>query len=174
MKIRIVRARGVTKYDVNSELEALKAQKVAEWRARGYPEGLIQMALELAESWTEGIVERWVPEEARREAVKEVYREGLEVADKWLKTMGEAAKAAVVVARAEEEIARLRERYQRKWLKKGYEPELVSMALTFAQEWIDSLVKAYAHDKYIRDYLMVTNYENALRAAEKWLSAMAS
>jgi len=94
MKIRIVRARGVTKYDVNSELEALKAQKVAEWRARGYPEHLIEMALELAEEWTENTVETWVPPEfpeAREAAIRRMYPKGLDIAERWLKRFAEAS-----------------------------------------------------------------------------------
>jgi len=78
---------------IDAGLEAMKEAKRREWRAKGYSEKLISMALELAEDWTYRMSEVFAPPELREAAVRYNFPKGLEVASRWIEVMGEAAKS---------------------------------------------------------------------------------
>ena len=87
LNAQVVGVRGI-----DAELERLKEAKKAEWRARGYSEGLINMATELAQDWAYRMSEVFAPPELREAAVRYNLPKGLEVADRWITAIGEAAK----------------------------------------------------------------------------------
>jgi hypothetical protein len=72
---------------VDSSLEAMKEAKRAEWRGKGYPEGLINMGLDLASEWAYSMSEAFAPPELREAAVRYNYPKGLEVAERWIRKM---------------------------------------------------------------------------------------
>lgn len=74
-------------YGVDGSLDAMKAQKTAEWKNRGYSDGMISMALELADEWTHSMSVTFAPPAAQEEAMRMNYPKGLEVADRWISKM---------------------------------------------------------------------------------------
>jgi len=78
-------------YEVDARLEEATRAKEREWRAKGYPPGLIAKALTLAREWTAGLVTsalyRGMPEEHRVAVLSSLYPVGLEAADRWITRM---------------------------------------------------------------------------------------
>ena len=79
---------------IDSDIERMKQEKISEWRKKGYREGLINMAIELAEDWAYKMSEVFAPPEFRSAAVKYNFPKALEVADRWIRVIGEAAKGS--------------------------------------------------------------------------------
>jgi hypothetical protein len=74
---------------IDAKFEPMRAKKVEEWKAKGYPLGLIEKALRWAEEWARGIARRFIrdPELAARVA-EMIYPEALAMSEKWLEAMG--------------------------------------------------------------------------------------
>jgi len=71
-------------HGVDSGLEAMKDAKRREWRQRGYPEKLINMAVTLADEWTASLTEAFTPPELRETMTRHLYPKGLETAERWI------------------------------------------------------------------------------------------
>jgi len=74
-------------HGVDGSLDAMKARKVEEWKARGYSQGMIDMALSLADDWALSMSTTFAPPEVRDAAMRMNYPKGLEVADRWISKM---------------------------------------------------------------------------------------
>jgi len=75
---------------VDRELEAMREAKKREWKAKGYPEGLVDKALILADRWVSSMAEAFAPPERRdiRETIiRGSYPKSLEVAENWITAM---------------------------------------------------------------------------------------
>ena len=81
--------------EVDMGLESLKEKYVSRWRAAGYSEGLIRMALDLAEEWTRSLAEAYFPGDPEMQKIfaRRNYEKGLKTADRWIRKIGEAVKA---------------------------------------------------------------------------------
>lgn len=77
---------------IDAKLETMKDEKRKEWRARGYSEGLIDKAMDLAQEWAYKMSEVFTPPELREAAVIHNLPKGLEVADRWITALGDAVK----------------------------------------------------------------------------------
>ena len=78
---------------VNSEIEKMREAKRIEWERKGYPPGLIDKALSLADGWVESMAGAFTPPnrpDIRKEIITSSYPKGLEVAEKWISTMHRA------------------------------------------------------------------------------------
>jgi len=96
---KILRERGLLKRwspevaiypPVDRELEAMREAKKREWKAKGYPEGLVDKALMLADRWVSSMAEAFAPPERRdvREAIiRGSYPKALEVGEAWIVAM---------------------------------------------------------------------------------------
>ena len=68
--------------------EAARQQKIAEWRAKGYPEALINKSLKWANEWAEGIAARFIKDLGMRAMVQEtLYPEALELSSRYIEAM---------------------------------------------------------------------------------------
>jgi len=74
-------------YGVDGSLDAMKARKTAEWKARGYSDAMITMALELADEWAHSMSTTFAPPAVLEEAMRMNYPKGLDVADRWISKM---------------------------------------------------------------------------------------
>jgi hypothetical protein len=73
---------------IDTRFEPLREKKVAEWRAKGYPPGLIEKGLLWAEEWARGIATRFVkPPELAARVAETIYPEALELSQKWIEAM---------------------------------------------------------------------------------------
>jgi hypothetical protein len=73
---------------IDARFEPIREKKVAEWRAKGYPPGLIEKALTWAEDWARGIARRFVkPPELAATVAESLYPEALELSEKWITAM---------------------------------------------------------------------------------------
>jgi len=75
---------------VDRELEMMREAKKREWKAKGYPEGLVEKALVLADRWVSSMAEAFAPPERRdvREAIiRGSYPKALEVGEAWIIAM---------------------------------------------------------------------------------------
>jgi hypothetical protein len=73
---------------IDARFEPLREKKVAEWRAKGYPPGLIEKGLLWAEEWARGIARRFVkPPELAARVAETIYPEALELSQKWIEAM---------------------------------------------------------------------------------------
>jgi len=75
---------------VDKELETMREAKKLEWKRKGYPEGLIDKALILADRWVSSMAEAFTPpgrEDIRREIIRASYPKALEVAERWITAM---------------------------------------------------------------------------------------
>ena len=80
-------------YPVNSEIEKMREAKRIEWQRKGYPPGLIDKALSLADGWIESMAGAFTPPgrpDIRKEIITSSYSKALEVADRWISTMHRA------------------------------------------------------------------------------------
>lgn len=70
---------------VDAKFEPLREGKRAEWRAKGYPEGMIEKALTWAEEYTIGMAAKITTDPALKFRVEqELYPKALEMSDKWI------------------------------------------------------------------------------------------
>jgi len=73
---------------IDARFEPIREKKVAEWKAKGYPPGLIEKALTWAEDWARGIARRFVkPPELAATVAESLYPEALELSEKWITAM---------------------------------------------------------------------------------------
>jgi len=75
---------------IDRELESMREAKKREWKAKGYPEGLVDKALMLADRWVSSMAEAFAPPERRdvREAIiRGSYPKALEVGEAWIVAM---------------------------------------------------------------------------------------
>ena len=75
--------------EVDAEIDRMKAEKTREWRARGYPERLIDMATRLSQEWVASMSKAFAPTmpEVQEAIVKATFPKALEVGSKWLEAM---------------------------------------------------------------------------------------
>jgi len=75
--------------EVDAEVERMKAEKVSEWRRRGYPEHLIDMASRLSQEWVVSMGKAFAPTmpEVQEAIVKATFPKALEVGDRWIREM---------------------------------------------------------------------------------------
>lgn len=68
--------------------ETARETKVAEWRAKGYPQGLIDKTLKWADEWARGIARRFIKDPVMQAHVAEtLYPEALELSTKFIEAM---------------------------------------------------------------------------------------
>jgi len=72
---------------VDSEIERMIEAKKSEWKAKGYREGLIDMAEQFARSWIAKMTEAFSPPELRQAVARYITPKALEAAESWLKAM---------------------------------------------------------------------------------------
>lgn len=79
---------------VDSQLERMREAKKQEWKAKGYPEGLIDKAVLLADRWISSMADAFSSgiEEPARTKVREAiilgsYGKALEVGEHWIRAM---------------------------------------------------------------------------------------
>jgi len=71
-------------------LESMREAKRREWLAKGYPEGLVDKALLLADRWVSSMASAFAPPERmdiRQEIIRASYPKALEVAEHWIQEM---------------------------------------------------------------------------------------
>jgi len=68
--------------------EAAREKKVAEWKAKGVEQGLIDKALLWSDNWARGVARRFIKDPAMQEVVAQsIYPEALELSDKYVTAM---------------------------------------------------------------------------------------
>jgi len=75
---------------VDRELEVMREAKKGEWKARGYPEGLIEKALLLADGWVSSLAATWAPPDRpdiREAIIRNAYPKALDVGQAWIVAM---------------------------------------------------------------------------------------
>jgi len=73
-----------------AENERAREKKVAEWRAKGHSQGLIDYSLKWADKWTRGIAKRFVKDpEMRAQVEKSLFPEALELSERFLEAMAQ-------------------------------------------------------------------------------------
>ena len=79
---------------VDSQIERMREAKKQEWKTKGYPEGLIEHALVLADRWISSMADAFSSgiEEPSRTNVREAiilgsYGKALEVGEHWITAM---------------------------------------------------------------------------------------
>ena len=73
---------------INSRYEKDREKKVAEWRAKGYPEALIEKTLKWADEWSKGMARRFVKDPVMRATVEEsIYPEALNLSERFIEAM---------------------------------------------------------------------------------------
>jgi len=68
----------------------MREAKRREWRAKGYPEGLIDHALMLADGWVSSMAATWAPPERpdiREAIIRNAYPKALSVGEAWIVAM---------------------------------------------------------------------------------------
>jgi len=74
---------------VDRELEAMREAKKREWKARGYPEALVEKALLLANGWISSLADAFGAgkPEVREAIIRGSYDKALAVAENWIVAM---------------------------------------------------------------------------------------
>jgi hypothetical protein len=73
---------------IDGRFEAIREKKIAEWKTRGYPEGLIEKALKWGDEWARGVARRFVRDPVLRAQVEEsLYPESLALSERWIEAM---------------------------------------------------------------------------------------
>jgi len=75
---------------VDRELEAMREAKKREWKAKGYPEGMVDKALMLADRWVSSMADAFAPPErmdVRQAIIRGSYGKALEVGEAWIVAM---------------------------------------------------------------------------------------
>jgi len=76
----------------DGRLEEMIRKAVEEWKAKGYRERLIRMAVEYAINWTDRMLRSpfyamFSPEEKKSRILYSLFEQGLKNAEEWLRTM---------------------------------------------------------------------------------------
>jgi len=74
---------------VDRELEAKREAKRREWKAKGYPDSLIEHALVLADGWVSSIADAFSAgkPEVREAIIRGSYDKALSVGENWITAM---------------------------------------------------------------------------------------
>lgn len=73
---------------IDGRYESAREKKVAEWKAKGYPEALIEKTLKWANEWARGIAARFIRDPVMRAQVEEsLYPQALELSEKFIEAM---------------------------------------------------------------------------------------
>ena len=75
---------------VDGQIKSLREAKYAEWKAKGYPEALIDKAFLLADRWVSSQAAAWAPPDrpdVQAAIIQSAYPKGLEVAESWIIAM---------------------------------------------------------------------------------------
>ena len=73
---------------IDGRYESSRERKVAEWRAQGYNEGLIEKTLKWTDGWVKGIARRFIRDSTLRAQVEAtLYPEALELSEKFIEAM---------------------------------------------------------------------------------------
>jgi len=74
---------------VDRELEAKREAKKREWKAKGYPDGLIEHALVLADGWISSLADTFSAgkPEVREAIIRGSYDKALSVGENWIQAM---------------------------------------------------------------------------------------
>lgn len=73
---------------LDGRFETARERKIAEWRAKGYPQGLIDKTLKWADEWARGIARRFIKDPAMQTTVAEtLYPEALELSERFIEAM---------------------------------------------------------------------------------------
>jgi len=75
---------------VDRELEAMREAKKREWKAKGYPEGLVEKALMLSDGWVSSLAATWAPPDRpdiREAIIRNAYPKALSVGEAWIVAM---------------------------------------------------------------------------------------
>jgi hypothetical protein len=74
---------------VDRELEAKREAKKREWKAKGYPDGLIEHALNLADGWISSLADTFGAGDprAREVIIRGSYDKALTVGENWIVAM---------------------------------------------------------------------------------------
>lgn len=79
--------------EIDAKFELLRETKRNEWKAKGYPEGMIEQGLSWAEEYTIGMATRITTDPVFRSRVEqELYPKALDMADKWIRGFLEFVK----------------------------------------------------------------------------------
>lgn len=73
---------------IDGRYESAREKKVAEWKAKGYPEALIGKTLKWADEWSKGIAARFIRDPVMRAQVEEsIYPQALELSSRFIEAM---------------------------------------------------------------------------------------
>lgn len=73
---------------INGRYESAREKKVADWKAKGYPEALIEKTLKWADEWSKGIAARFIRDPVMRAQVEEsIYPQALELSERFIEAM---------------------------------------------------------------------------------------
>jgi len=74
---------------VDRELEAKREAKKREWKEKGYPDGLIEHALVLADGWVSSMADAFSAgkPEVREAIIRGSYDKALSVGENWIQAM---------------------------------------------------------------------------------------
>jgi hypothetical protein len=76
---------------LNGRYESAREKKIAEWRAKGVSEGLIEKALLWSDSWARGIARRFIKDPEMQKVVAEsIYPEALELSTKYVEAFSKS------------------------------------------------------------------------------------
>ena len=77
-------------HGVDSGLETMKEAKRREWASRGYPPGLIEKSLRMADEWSSSMARTWSPPgrpDVYEAILRNSYPRALETAERWIGIM---------------------------------------------------------------------------------------
>jgi len=77
-------------FEIDRELEAMREAKKREWKAKGYPEGLVEKALMLSDGWVSSLAATWAPPDRpdiREAIIRNAYPKALSVGEAWIIAM---------------------------------------------------------------------------------------
>lgn len=83
-------------YDValDTEIEEMTRRKREEFRAKGYPPGLIEKALRWAEEWAWGLpgvrAAYDISPEVGRQVYRRIYQQALNLSNKWIESLSQS------------------------------------------------------------------------------------
>jgi hypothetical protein len=73
---------------IDGRYEAIREKKAAEWRAKGYSEGLIEKAFKWGDEWARGVARRYIKDPIIRAQIEEsLYPESLALSERWIEAM---------------------------------------------------------------------------------------
>lgn len=75
---------------VDGQIASLREAKYVEWKAKGYPEALIDKAFLMADNWISSQAAAWAPPDrpdVKVAIIQSAYPKSLEVAEAWIQAM---------------------------------------------------------------------------------------